>query len=235
MKERILVVEDDSAIRDMICTCLELAGFAAVPAANGQFGLQMLAQNPPSLILLDRMMPMLSGIELTRRVKRDPNTQHIPIIMLTARGEEQDRIEGFEEGVDDYIVKPFSPRELVARIKAVLRRSQSNAGSTQDDCLIADRLQLNPTAKTLLLNDQPIMLGPLEFKLLEFFMRAPNRVFSREQLLDNVWGRDNYVDERTVDVQIRRLRKAISEHQQDAMIQTIRGSGYRFTPSAKPE
>lgn len=227
MKERILVVEDDQSIRDMICTCLDMAGFTAIPAANGHFALQMLQQTPPHLILLDWMMPMLSGIELTRRLKRDEHTADIPIIMLTARGDEQDRIQGLEEGVDDYVVKPFSPRELVARIKAVLRRTHITQPSNE---LTADLLCLNPEAKTLSLAQTPVTLGPLEFKLLEFFMRAPNRVFSREQLLNSVWGHDAYIDERTVDVQIRRLRKAISAQNQDAMIQTIRGSGYRFTP-----
>ena len=229
MKERILVVEDDPAIRDMICTGLELADFIVTPAANGTVALQMAQQQPPHLVLLDWMMPMLSGIEFTRRFKRDPNTAHIPIIMLTAKGDEQDRVAGFEEGVDDYMVKPFSPRELVARIKAVLRR----CGSLQESPLLqADLTCLDPEAKTVSINQTPITMGPLEFKLLEFFMRHPNRVYSREQLLNQVWGRDVYIDERTVDVQIRRLRKALTLHEQEQMVQTIRGTGYRFTPPA---
>lgn len=227
MKGHILVVDDEAAIRDMIRTCLELAGFKVVLCANGHLAQQMIQQDPPTLIILDWMMPMLSGLELTRRLKRDKQTSAIPIIMLTAKEQEQDRVMGLEEGMDDYMAKPFSPRELVARVKAVLRRV---APETEIERLNAGRLELDSAAKTLSLSGQPLDLSPIEFRLLEFLMRHPNRVYSREQLLDQVWGQDAYIDERTVDVQIRRLRKAIAQDEQDQMIQTVRGSGYRFSP-----
>lgn len=228
MKGHILVVDDEAAIRDMIRTCLEMAGFKVMLCANGHLAQQMITQDPPSLIILDWMMPMLNGLELTRKLKREKQTASIPIIMLTAKEQEQDRVSGLDEGMDDYMTKPFSPRELVARVKAVLRRTQPEA---EVETLSAGLLLLDSAAKTLSLNGQALELSPIEFRLLEFLMRHPNRVYSREQLLDQVWGHDAYIDERTVDVQIRRLRKAIAQDEQDQMIQTVRGSGYRFSPS----
>lgn len=225
----ILVVDDEPAICEMISTSLELAGFQVKLAANGHLAHQMVVNDRPDLILLDWMMPMLSGIELTKRLKKDDRTADIPIILLTARGDEDDRISGLDAGADDYVVKPFSPRELVARIRAVLRRSQ---GLSEDGTLRAGAIVLNRNAQSCTIGDEQVTLGPLEFRLLEFFMLHPNRVYSRAQLLDRVWGGNVYVEDRTVDVHIRRLRKALSPQDQQAMIQTVRGAGYRLTPDA---
>lgn len=222
----ILVVDDEPAICDMICTSLEMAGYQTRKAANGQIALQMIFNEQPDLAILDWMMPMLSGIELTTRLKRDPLTADVPIILLTARSAEEDKVRGLEAGADDYVVKPFSPRELTARVKAVLRRS----GKALDDtALCAGKMVLNSNEKSCRINDEAVSLGPKELKLLEFFMRHQNRVYSRGQLLDKVWGGNVYIDERTVDVHIRRLRKAITIDDHERMIQTVRGSGYRFS------
>jgi two-component system phosphate regulon response regulator PhoB len=172
------------------------------------------------------MLPGMTGVELARRLKREELTRNIPIIMLTARGEEADRIRGLEVGADDYVVKPFSPRELVARINAVLRRSRPE---TPEPVLEADGLVLDSVGHRVSANDRQLEMGPTEFRLLHFFMTHPDRVFSREQLLDRVWGRNVYVEERTVDVHIRRLRKAIEAGGHDKLIQTVRGAGYRFS------
>ncbi len=227
----ILVVDDEPAICDMIRTSLELAGFRVKLSANGHLAHQMIVNERPDLVLLDWMMPMLSGIELTRRLKRDELTADLPIIMLTARSDEDDRINGLDAGADDYVVKPFSPRELVARVRALLRRS----GNLVDDApVVADKLSIDRKAQTASIAGQPITLGPLEFRLLEFFMLHPNRVYSRAQLLDRVWGGNVYIDERTVDVHIRRLRVALAPEAQEQMIQTVRGAGYRFSPTGSP-
>lgn len=223
----ILVVDDEPAICDMICTSLEMAGYQTRKAANGQIALQMIFNEQPDLVILDWMMPMMSGIELTTRLKRDPITADVPIILLTARSVEEDKVRGLEAGADDYIVKPFSPRELIARIKAVLRRS---GPSSEDITLSANQLVLTPSEQSCRINGETVNMGPKELKLLEFFMRNPNRVFSRGQVLDKVWGGNVYIDERTIDVHIRRLRKAISIGDHERMIQTVRGSGYRFSP-----
>ncbi|ASP38021.1 phosphate regulon transcriptional regulatory protein PhoB [Bacterioplanes sanyensis] len=223
----ILVVDDEPAIAEMISTSLELAGFQVKRAANGHLAHQMIVNERPDLVLLDWMMPMLSGIELTKRLKKDERTADIPIILLTARGDEDDRIQGLDAGADDYVVKPFSPRELVARIRAVLRRSP---GVNEDGCLRAGLTVLDRSAQSCTIDGEAISLGPLEYRLLEFFMLHPNRVYSRAQLLDRVWGGNVYVEDRTVDVHIRRLRKALSPQDQQAMIQTVRGAGYRLTP-----
>ncbi|MDK2776616.1 MAG: phosphate regulon transcriptional regulator PhoB [Pseudomonadota bacterium] len=228
----ILVVDDEPAICDMIQTCLEMAGFRVRLAANGTLAHQMIINDRPDLVILDWMMPMLSGIELTRRLKREELTADIPVIMLTARTDEDDRINGLESGADDYIVKPFSPRELVARVRAVLRRTNA---LLDDAPLQAGLIALDRHAQTARIGDHELNLGPLEFRLLEFFMLHPNRVFSRSQLLDRVWGGNVYIDERTVDVHIRRLRKTLSIEQQDQMIQTVRGAGYRFSPQDSRE
>lgn len=223
----ILVVDDEPAICDMICTSLEMAGYQTRKAANGQIALQMIFNEQPDLVILDWMMPMMSGIELTTRLKRDPITADVPIILLTARSVEEDKVRGLEAGADDYIVKPFSPRELTARIKAVLRRS---GPGSEDIALSANQLVLSPSEQSCRINGETVNMGPKELKLLEFFMRNPNRVFSRGQVLDKVWGGNVYIDERTIDVHIRRLRKAISIDDHERMIQTVRGSGYRFSP-----
>ena len=222
----ILVVDDEPAICDMICTSLEMAGYQTRKAANGQIALQMIFNEQPDLAILDWMMPMMSGIELTTRIKRDPLTAEIPIILLTARSVEEDKIRGLEAGADDYVVKPFSPRELTARVKAVLRRSGKG---NEDSNLTAGNMVLSPDEQVCRIDNETVSMGPKELKLLEFFMRHPNRVFSRGQLLDRVWGGNVYIDERTVDVHIRRLRKAITMNDHERMIQTVRGSGYRFS------
>ncbi|MCD8522296.1 MAG: phosphate regulon transcriptional regulator PhoB [Saccharospirillaceae bacterium] len=224
----ILVVDDEPAICDMIRTCLELAGFRVKLSANGHLAHQMIVNERPDLVIADWMMPMLSGIELTRRLKRDELTADIPVIMLTARADEDDRISGLDSGADDYILKPFSTRELIARIRAVLRRTNA---LIDDVPVRAGKLSLDRSSQNASISGQPVTLGPLEFRLLEFFMLHPNRVYSRAQLLDRVWGGNVYIDDRTVDVHIRRLRKALSIDDQEQMIQTVRGAGYRFSPS----
>lgn len=224
---KILVVEDEQAIADMIAMSLEMAGYEVKRAANGEIAFQMILDTAPDLILADWMMPMMTGVELTQRLKREPSTAEIPIILLTAKSDENDKIKGFDVGVDDYVVKPFSPRELLARIKAVLRRAVIE--EKQDDHLIVGQLCLDSAAKKAKIADQELSLGPIEFRLLEFFMKNPDRVYSREQLLDRVWGGNVYVEDRTVDVHIRRLRKNISILNHDSLIQTVRGAGYRFS------
>jgi two-component system phosphate regulon response regulator PhoB len=222
----ILVVEDEQAIAEMIMTSLEMAGYQTKRAANGQIAYQMILDNAPDLILADWMMPMMTGLELAKRLKREENTAEIPIILLTAKSDEDDKINGFEAGIDDYVVKPFSPRELLARIKAVLRRGNADLDGKG---LTAGQILLDRSARKVHLAKEEINLGPLEFKLLEFFMLHPDRVYSREQLLDRVWGGNVYIEDRTVDVHIRRLRKSISVLNHDSMIQTVRGAGYRFS------
>ncbi len=224
----ILVVDDEPAICDLICTSLEMAGFKSRRSANGMLAHQMIVNDRPDLVLLDWMMPMLSGIELTQRLKRDPRTQDLPVILLTARSDEDDRVRGLDAGADDYIVKPFSPREMIARIRSVLRRAGIN---DTEQALTAAQLVLIPAEQKCQVNKQDVPLGPLEFRLLEYFMRHPNRVHSRAQLLDRVWGGNVYIDDRTVDVHIRRLRKALGEAHEH-LIQTVRGTGYRFSTKA---
>ncbi|MGK0406189.1 MAG: two-component system phosphate regulon response regulator PhoB [Oleispira sp.] len=222
----ILVVEDEQAIAEMIMTSLEMAGYQVKRAANGQIAYQMVLDTAPDLILADWMMPMMTGIELAQRLKREENTAEIPIILLTAKSDEDAKIKGFDAGIDDYVVKPFSPRELLARIKAVLRRGHAD---TEGKSLTAGQLVLDRSAKKSSIAGDILSLGPIEFRLLEFFMLHPERVYSREQLLDRVWGGNVYVEDRTVDVHIRRLRKSISILNHDTMIQTVRGAGYRFS------
>jgi two-component system phosphate regulon response regulator PhoB len=222
----ILVVEDEQAIAEMIVTSLEMAGYQVKRAANGQIAYQMVLNTAPDLILADWMMPMMTGIELAQRLKREENTAEIPIILLTAKSEEDAKIKGFDAGIDDYVVKPFSPRELLARIKAVLRRGHAD---TEGKGLTAGQLVLDRSAKKASIAGEALSLGPIEFRLLEFFILHPERVYSREQLLDRVWGGNVYVEDRTVDVHIRRLRKSISILNHDTMIQTVRGAGYRFS------
>lgn len=226
-QKRILVVEDERPIREMLAFNLGRAGYDVQPAADGREARAAIADHYPDIVLMDWMLPDISGLELTRQLKRDPETREIPIIMVTARVEEQDRVNGLDGGADDYIVKPFSPRELLARIRAALRR-----GSGADDEVVeAGRLRLDAASHQVKVGDAEIALGPTEYRLLEFFMRHPDRVYSRAQLLDRVWGGNVYVEERTVDVHIRRLRKALTPYEYDKLIRTVRGAGYRFSPA----
>jgi two-component system phosphate regulon response regulator PhoB len=213
----------------MVVFALERVGFDVIEAGDAQEALTRIADQSPSLILLDWMLPDVSGVDLARRIKRDEVAQRIPIIMLTARSEENDKIRGLEVGADDYITKPFSPRELVARINAVLRRIEPEAA---ESAIEAGGLQLDPASHRVTAREATLDLGPTEFRLLHFFMTHPERVYSRSQLLDRVWGQNVYIEERTVDVHIRRLRKALSEGEFDRMIQTVRGAGYRFSTQA---
>jgi len=222
----ILIVEDEPAIREMVVMALERAGYDMAQAASAEEAERVLANGLPALILLDWMLPGMSGIELARRLRRDEYTRDIPIIMLTARSEEDDRIRGLEVGADDYIAKPFSTRELQARIKAVLRRSQPH---DDEGVLAVDNLKVDTSSHRVTAGEQALEMGPTEFRLLHFFMSHPERVYSRSQLLDMVWGRGAYVEERTVDVHIRRLRKALEPSGHDNLIQTVRGAGYRFS------
>lgn len=225
--KRILLVEDEQPIREMVRFALEKSGFELDEAEDAEQALVQIASTPPDLLLLDWMLPGMSGIELARRLRREDVTATLPIILLTARVEENDRVHGLDVGADDYVTKPFSPRELVARINAVLRRSQ--AGSGEEGVVQIDGLRLDPGGHRVDADGQPLSLAPTEFRLLYFFMSHPDRVYSREQLLDHVWGRSVFVEERTVDVHIRRLRKALTGRNYDRFIQTVRGAGYRFS------
>ncbi|MGK5615814.1 phosphate regulon transcriptional regulator PhoB [Proteus mirabilis] len=226
MARRILVVEDETAIREMICFVLEQNGFQPIEAEDYDTALSFLIDPYPDLVLLDWMIPGGSGIQVIKQMKRENNTRDIPIIMLTAKGEEEDKVKGLETGADDYVIKPFSPKELVARVKAILRRLSPMSA---EDVIEFNGLSLDPVSHRVTSQDKHIDMGPTEFKLLHFFMTHPERVYSREQLLNYVWGTNVYVEDRTVDVHIRRLRKAIEQDGHDRMIQTVRGTGYRFS------
>jgi len=228
--KQILVVEDEKPIRDMIGFGLRRAGFEVREAADTQAARAQLADKRPDLMLVDWMLPDMSGLEFTRQVKRDANFRDLPVIMLTARAEESDKVAGLEGGADDYVTKPFSPRELVARINAVLRRSDPQV---EGEVMSFEGLSLDPVAHRVLADGRPVSLGPTEYRMLEFFMSHPDRVYSREQLLDRIWGGNVYVEERTIDVHIRRLRKALEEFGYDRMVQTVRGAGYRFSTHAE--
>jgi two-component system phosphate regulon response regulator PhoB len=229
MEKTILVVEDDTAIRDMVGFNLRRGGFSVLEAEDCQQARVHVADHRPDLILLDWMLPDTSGVEFARSLQRDELTRDIPVIMLTARTTEDDKVRGLDSGVDDYITKPFSARELLARIRAVLRRAAPEGSS---DIVRAGDLTLNLASHRLMAGDQPIELGPTEYRMLKFFMTHPERVYSRAQLLDHVWGGGVYVEERTVDVHVLRLRKALAPHGCDKFIQTVRGAGYRFSPDA---
>jgi len=222
----LLVVEDEAAIRDMVGFTLERAGFSWAGVADVTEAESQINERCPDLLILDWMLPGISGIEFAKRMRRNTSTKDMPIIMLTARGEEDDRIRGLDAGADDYISKPFSPRELIARVKAVLRRS---SGPEPDNVLQFDGLRLDTNSHRVSIENQTVDMGPTEFRLLHFFMTHPERVYSRSQLLDNVWGNNVYIEDRTVDVHIRRLRKLLANCGYDAMIQTVRGAGYRFS------
>ena len=222
---KVLIVEDETPIREMIAFHLQRAGYEVVEAPDCRSARQLLVDERPDLALIDWMLPDMSGLELTRMLKRDPDYEDLAIIMLTARAEEFDKVTGLEGGADDYVTKPFSPRELVARIQAVLRRSKTHdPGTTQ-----AGMLELDAAGHRVSANGKEIRLGPTEYRLLQFLIQHPDRVYSRAQLLDRVWGGNVYVEERTVDVHVRRLRKALAHEAADGYIQTVRGAGYRFS------
>lgn len=225
----ILIVEDDISILKMLRDLLEQSNIRVLTAVNANEAQALVSQSSPDLILLDWMLPDMSGAEWLRRLKRDEHFAPIPVIMLTARGEEEDKVRALDMGVEDYITKPFSPRELVARIKVALRRrvnisTEGRIGSAGIELVLDEH--------RVLIGGQDVMLSPMEYRLLEFFITHPEKVYSRSQLLDNVWGRSVFIEERTVDVHIRRLRKTLAEHDRDSVIQTVRGFGYRF--SEKP-
>lgn|SRR5690554_341922 len=221
----VLIVDDEAPIREMLAVALEMAGYDCLEAENAKNAHALVIDHQPDIILLDWMMPEVSGLELARRLKRETLSAEIPIIMLTARGEEDNKIQGLEAGADDYITKPFSPRELVARIKAVLRRT---AVAGNDDSIEVEGLCLDPSSQRVTSNGTPLDIGPTEFRLLQFFMTHPERAYTRGQLLDQVWGGNVYVEERTVDVHIRRLRLTLGEAHRH-LVQTVRGTGYRFS------
>lgn len=223
----ILIVEDETAIREMVGFALRRAGFDLAEAANGKDAQMRVGERLPDIVLMDWMLPDISGIELVRQFKRDELTRGIPIIMLTARSEEEDKIYGLDTGADDYVTKPFSPKELVARIRAILRRH--GGGDAKDETVAAGALQIDSGSHRVHAGEHEIQIGPTEYKLLEFFMTHKDRVYSRAQLLDHVWGRNAYVEDRTVDVHVLRLRKLLKPYDFDKMIQTVRGSGYRFS------
>jgi two-component system phosphate regulon response regulator PhoB len=228
MSETILIVDDEAAIRQMLAFTLAGDGFKYTEAADADEAQSAITDNPPSLILLDWMLPGVSGMDFARRLKRDPRTSAIPIIMLTARGEEGDKVKGLETGADDYVTKPFSTKELLARIRAVLRRT---AQSAETDVVEVEGLRLDSQTHRVTAGGQPLELSPTEFRLLHFFITHPERVYSRSQLLDRVWGENVYIEERTVDVHIRRLRKLLEPNGYDRFIQTVRSVGYRFSTS----
>ena len=226
MHKRILVVEDEASIRDMVAFALRKADMQPIHAADAHAALAAINDAPPDLILLDWMLPGMSGLELARRLRRETRTADVPIIMLTARGEEGDRVNGLDAGVDDYVVKPFSTRELVARIKAVLRRTQAD---DDNGSIEIGGLRIDGAAHRVHAGEMLVGLGPTEYRLLHFFMSHAERVYTRGQLLDHVWGGSVYIEERTVDVHIRRLRKALEPFGLDHLVQTVRGTGYRLS------
>ncbi|HNL80181.1 MAG TPA: phosphate regulon transcriptional regulator PhoB [Agitococcus sp.] len=227
--DRILIVDDEAAIREMISIALDLAGFDTIEAEDALQAHHKIVDERPSLVLLDWMLPGMTGIELCRRLKRDETLNEIPVIMLTARGDEDHKIQGLDSGADDYITKPFSTRELVSRIKAVLRRSSALSA---EKVIEAEGLKLDPVSHRVTANENPIEMGPTEYRLLAFFMSHQERAYSRAQMLDQVWGGNVYVEDRTIDVHIRRLRKALEPFGYDRFIQTVRGTGYRFSLKA---
>ncbi|MDA9095701.1 phosphate regulon transcriptional regulator PhoB [Porticoccaceae bacterium] len=225
-KHTILLVDDEMAIRTMLCVALEAAGYNVLQAENAQQAHAVIIDRSPDLVLLDWMMPGTTGLELLRRLKRDELTEKIPVIMLTAKAEEDSKISGLDAGADDYITKPFSPRELISRVKAVLRRIGRDELKAP---ICVGEMVFDPVGHRVTIANDPIDLGPTEYRLLQFFLTHQERVYSRDQILDYVWGGNVYLDERTVDVHIRRLRKAISVAGHENYVQTVRGAGYRFS------
>jgi len=229
-KERILVVDDEEDILELVRFHLTREGYQLALASSGEEALKKAGRETFDLVVLDLMLPGLDGLEVAKALKNDAKTKALPIIMLTAKGEDADIVTGLEIGADDYITKPFSPRELLARIQAVLRRASPGAAA---EAFEAGALKLDPVSHRVMAGEQTVPLGPTEYRLLQFFMEHPERVYTRGQLLDRIWGGNVYVEERTVDVHIRRLRKALEPFGCDALVQTVRGSGYRF--STRPE
>ncbi len=226
MARKELVVDDEAPIREMLVFVLEQNGFQAVEAEDYDSAIAAMVEPYPDMVLLDWMLPGGSGIQIAKKFKQNDYTRQIPIIMLTARGEEEDKVRGLEVGADDYVTKPFSPKELMARIKAVIRRV---APTSLEEAIEVHGLKLDPISHRVTSEGSELDMGPTEFRLLHFFMTHPERVYSREQLLDHVWGTNVYVEDRTVDVHIRRLRKAIAPLGHDRLVQTVRGAGYRFS------
>ncbi len=222
----VLIVDDEAAIRDMVNIALDAAGFNCLQAENAGEAHAIIIDESPDVVLLDWMMPGTSGLELLRRLRRDELTATVPVIMLTAKAEEDNMIQGLDSGADDYIAKPFSPRELIARIRALLRRKDPHAS---DQPITVDQLVYDPVSHHASIAGLTIAMGPTEFRLLGFFLTHQERVYSRSQILDQVWGSNTYVDERTVDVHIKRLRNVLSVADQARFIQTVRGAGYRFS------
>ena len=222
----VLIVEDEDAIREMLVMVLDQSSFVSIEATDAEEAQKLLDDKIPDLILLDWMLPGISGVEWARRLKKEPVYKDIPIILLTARGEEEDKIRGLEIGADDYMTKPFSPKELIARIRAVLRRSGKIQGQAQ---ITLGDLILDTEQHRLSISDKQLEVSPTEFRLMQFFMTHPDKVYTRTQLLDQVWGRSVYIEERTIDVHIRRLRKILEEHGSEDLVQTVRGFGYRFS------
>ncbi len=227
MTEKILIVEDEAAIRDMLNFTLQAADFEVVEAVNAEMGWDVFVQTKPDLVIVDWMLPGMSGISFADKIRKKSEFQTTPIMMLTAKSEEEDQVKGFSAGADDYVVKPFSPRALVARCQALLRRTRSE--ETSNNSIVFSNLTLDLDSHRFLVDDTEVKLGPTEFKLMHFFISHPNRVYSRRQLLDYVWGVNVVVEERTVDVHIRRLRKLLEEVNVANTVQTVRGAGYRFS------
>ena len=227
MANKLLIIEDEPDLRELLSFTLSREGYDVMEAETAETALQILDSKLPDLAIVDWMLPGMDGIELVKRLRRDDVTEDLPIIMLTARGEEPDKLKSFDVGIDDYITKPFSPRELLARIKALLKRS----GTPENNVLESNGIQLDLNSHRVTINGQEIHTGPTEYRLLELLVRNPDRVFNRNQLLDRVWGRGVYVEERTVDVHILRLRKLLKPFGLDRAVQTVRSVGYRFSPS----
>jgi two-component system phosphate regulon response regulator PhoB len=226
MKANILIVEDESPILELLALNISQAGYNPLRAISAEHAEKLINEALPDIILLDWMLPGMSGIDFAKKLRSNALTKTIPIIMLTARSDELDKVKGLEVGADDYITKPFSPRELNARIKAVLRRK---APELTEDILKINGLELNPVSHRVTGKNKPLEMGPTEFRLLHFFMSNPERVYSRSQLLDKVWGSQIFIEDRTVDVHIRRLRNILTQSQHENLIQTVRGSGYRLS------
>ncbi|MEN9750604.1 MAG: phosphate regulon transcriptional regulator PhoB [Candidatus Methylopumilus sp.] len=226
MKANILIVEDESPILELLALNISQAGYNPLRAISAEHAEKLISEALPDIILLDWMLPGMSGIDFAKKLRGNALTKAIPIIMLTARSDELDKVKGLEVGADDYITKPFSPRELNARIKAVLRRK---APELTEDLLTINGLELDPVSHRVTGNNKPLEMGPTEFRLLHFFMSNPERVYSRSQLLDKVWGSQIFIEDRTVDVHIRRLRNILAQSQHENLIQTVRGSGYRLS------
>ena len=223
MRPLVLIVEDEAPLVTMLRYNLEKEGFEVAAAGDGEEALIRIAERKPDVVLLDWMLPFVSGIEICRRIRRAPQTRTLPVVMLTARGEEGDRVRGLDSGADDYVVKPFSPGELIARLRAVIRRAQPNAS---EETLVFADVAMDLAAHRVSRGGRPVHLGPTEFRLLRYLMQHRGRVFSREQLLDAVWGHDVYVEARTVDVHIRRLRKALNAEGGRDIVRTVRSAGY---------